>query len=64
MLFYYLYCMAKNKKRERLTSEELAARAEKFLEGKELNQNGFELFEKTIKKAATTKPHGLKQSRT
>lgn len=56
--------MAKNKKRERLTSEELAARAEKFLEGKELNQNGFELFEKTIKKAATTKPHGLKQSRT
>jgi len=52
------------KKKERLTSEELAAKAEEFLKGKELNPNGFELFEKTLKKAVTTKLHDLKQSQT
>jgi hypothetical protein len=56
--------MKGNKKRERLTSEQLATRSEELLKGKELNPNGFELFEKVIKKAATTKPHDLKQSQT
>ena len=48
------------KKRERLTSEELAKRAEEFLKGKELNTNGKELFNNVITKAVTIKPHGSK----
>ena len=41
----------KKKKRERLSAEE-------FLKEKEINPNGLELFDKTLKKAA--KPRGSK----
>jgi hypothetical protein len=50
----------KPKKRERLTPEQLDANYKKYMKGKELNPKGLELFNKTLKKAATTKRHGLK----
>ena len=50
----------KKKKGERLSSEELALRAEQFLKGKELNPNGSELFEKALRKAVSTKQRGSK----
>jgi len=51
--------MAKKKKKDR-TMEEVTVGYEEFMKGKELNHNGFSLFEKTIKKAATTKKRGSK----
>jgi hypothetical protein len=47
-------------KKEKLSFDEKLANAEKILAGKELNNNGKQLFEKVIKKAATTKLHGSK----
>jgi len=47
-----------NKKRERLTPAQLDANYNKFMKGQELNNNGKELFEKTLKKAV--KQHGSK----
>ena len=41
------------KKTERLTPEQLDANYNKYMKGKELAPNGKELFNKTIKKAAT-----------
>jgi len=50
----------KPKKRERLTPEQLADRAEALLKGKELNPNGKELFEQVLKKAANVKQRSAK----
>ena len=50
----------KKKKRERLTTEQLDDNYNKFMKGKELNSNGLDLFNSTIKKAATTKQRGSK----
>jgi hypothetical protein len=49
------------KKKERLTPEQLDANYNKYMKDKELNPNGKQLFEKAIKKAAVpTKPRGSK----
>ena len=40
--------------------EKLTQGYEKFIKGKEVNNNGKALFEKTIKKATTTKQRGSK----
>lgn len=50
----------KEKKKKVLSLDEKLANAERILKGMELNPSGKELFEKTIRKAATTKPHGSK----
>ena len=50
--------MKKGKKKTPM--EKLTAGYEEFIKGKELNPNGKELFEKAIKKAATSKPRGSK----
>ncbi|HTC01130.1 MAG TPA: hypothetical protein VK705_10650 [Ferruginibacter sp.] len=50
----------KEKKKKVLSLDEKLANAERILKGKELNPNGKELFEKTIKKAAIPKQHGSK----
>jgi len=42
------------KKREILSPEQLDANYEKFMKGRELNDNGKVLFDKIIAKAATT----------
>ena len=52
--------MAKKKKKERKSIDELTKGYEDFIKGKETNANGRELFEKTIKKAATVKQHSAK----
>lgn len=54
----------KKPKKKARTMDELTQGFEELLKGKELNPKGAELFEKVIKKAATTKPHGLKPSQT
>jgi hypothetical protein len=60
-VFEFRYAMkAKAKKRERLTPEQLDANYNKFMKGKELANNGKELFDKVIKKAVTTKQHSAK----
>ncbi|HEY8660922.1 MAG TPA: hypothetical protein VIL78_17960 [Hanamia sp.] len=41
----------KTKKKERLTPTQLDANYNKYMKGKELNNNGKKLFEKTLKKA-------------
>jgi hypothetical protein len=51
---------SKAKKKERLTPEQLDANYAKFMQGKELNPNGLELFEKVIKKAAKPKQRSAK----
>jgi hypothetical protein len=43
------------KKKEQTPMEKLTQGYEKFIKGKELNENGREQFEKTVKKAATPK---------
>jgi hypothetical protein len=48
------------KKKKGRTMEEVTAGYEEFMKGKQLNPNGFELFDKTIKKAATPKKRGSK----
>lgn len=50
--------MKGNKKKKRLTPAQLDANYNKYMEGKELNNNGKKLFEKTLKKA--TKQLGSK----
>lgn len=55
--------MAKKKSKEKSMAE-LTKNFEKLLEGKELNPNGADLFNKVIKKAATPKQRGLKPSQT
>ena len=40
--------------------EEVTAGYSKFMKGKQINKNGKELFDKTIKKAATLKQRGSK----
>lgn len=40
--------------------EKLTQGYEKFIKGKEVNPKGKELYDKTIKKAATTKQRGSK----
>jgi hypothetical protein len=40
--------------------EKLTQGYEEFIKGKELNKNGKQLFDKTIKKAANPKPRGSK----
>ena len=56
----YFYIMKGKQKKKTITFEEKVLNAEKILQGKELNPNGKELFEKTLKKATTTKQHGSK----
>jgi hypothetical protein len=51
--------MAKKKKKEKST-EELTKGFEKLLEGKDLNPNNGELFEKVIKKASQPKQRSAK----
>lgn len=43
------------KKRDRLKPAQLDANYNKFMKGQELNNNGKELFEKTLKKAIKSK---------
>ena len=43
-------------KKKRLTVEEIGKRVEKFLEGKELNDNGKELFERALKNTLPKEP--------
>ena len=50
--------MAQTKKQTPM--EKLTQAYEKFIKGKEVNSKGKELFEKAIKKAATTKQRGSK----
>lgn len=51
----------KKKAAKKLTQmEELTKNYEKFIADKELNENGRELFEQVLKKAAKTKPRGSK----
>lgn len=50
-------------KKKRLTVEELGKRYETFIKGKEVNDNGKELFEKALKNTLPKepkKPHGSK----
>lgn len=47
-----------NKKHTKTPMDKLTKGYEKFIEGKELNPKGKNLFEKTLKKA--TKPRGSK----
>jgi hypothetical protein len=48
----------KNKKQTPM--EKLTAGYSKFIKGKELNNNGKELFDKVLKKVVTTKPRSAK----
>ena len=54
------YFMKKAKKNTPKTMDEVSKRYEKFIQRKELNDNGRELFEKTLKKASTPKQRGSK----
>lgn len=48
------------KKKKDKTMAEVSAGYEQFIEGQEINKKGLSLFNKTIKKAASTKPSDLK----
>ena len=50
----------KGKKKELTPMEKLTSGYEKFIEGKETNKNGKQLFNKTLKKATKPKQRGLK----
>jgi len=52
--------MKKAKKNTPKTMDEVSKGYEKFIQGKELNDNGRELFEKILKKAVKSKQHGSK----
>jgi len=47
--------MKSKPKKEQTPMEKLTQNYEKFMKNKEVNENGKELFDKTIKKATTTK---------
>lgn len=49
-----------SKSKAKTPMEKLTAGYGKFIKGKEVNSNGKELFEKALKKAATTKPRSVK----
>ncbi len=48
------------KKKKDKTMAEVTAGYEQFVEGQKINKKGLSLFNKTIKKAANTKPSDLK----
>ncbi|CAN5489114.1 hypothetical protein BH11BAC5_BH11BAC5_43130 [soil metagenome] len=48
------------RKKPNITMDKLTEGYEKFIENKDTIQDSKKLFEKTIKKAAKTKQHGLK----
>ena len=50
----------KSNKKKSISFEEKLANAEKVLEGKELKENGRQLFERALKKAANPKPRFAK----
>lgn len=52
--------MKSKKKKEQTPMEKLTRNYEKFMKDKEINPDGKELFDKTLKNAAKPKPRGSK----